>query len=144
MSKKCWIRSVGGIYKFSGREYGVSDGSVIDDSGSVISLRHLLDCPESYVVKRVDSAHVPLVETNLNPIPGTVAQPDMVNNPKHYGQGKIECIDYIEDFLNKEEYIGYLRGNIAKYLHRWRYKNGIEDLKKAQWYQDRLVKFMTQ
>ena len=65
---------------------------------------------------------------------------DSVNNPAHYGAGKIECIDYIEDFLTKEEYIGYLRGNIAKYLHRWRYKNGLEDLKKAQWYGARLIK----
>ena len=56
---------------------------------------------------------------------------DMVNSPPHYGTGSIECIEYIEDFLTDEEYIGYLRGNIAKYLHRWRYKNGIEDLKKA-------------
>jgi len=43
---------------------------------------------------------------------------DNVNSPAHYGTGKIECIDYIEDFLTEEEYIGYLRGNIAKYLHR--------------------------
>lgn len=70
----------------------------------------------------------------------TEPKQDMVNNPAHYGQGSIECIDYIEDFLNEDEYIGYLRGNIAKYLHRWRYKNGLEDLKKAQWYLDRLIK----
>jgi hypothetical protein len=67
------------------------------------------------------------------------AQSDNVNHPKHYGQGDIECIDYIADFLTYEEYIGYLRGNTAKYLHRWRYKNGLEDLKKAQWYLARLV-----
>jgi hypothetical protein len=65
---------------------------------------------------------------------------DNVNNPAHYGKGSIECIDYIEDFLTKEEYIGYLRGNIAKYLHRWRYKNKQEDLLKSQWYLDRLIK----
>jgi len=70
------------------------------------------------------------------------AAEDNVNNPSHYGQGKIEAIDYIEDFLNEEEFIGYLRGNIAKYMHRWRYKNGQEDLKKAQWYQNKLIKFM--
>ena len=64
---------------------------------------------------------------------------DNVNNPSHYGQGKIEAIEYIKDFLTKEEYIGNLRGNIAKYLHRWRYKNGIEDLKKARWYLERLI-----
>lgn len=65
---------------------------------------------------------------------------DPVNNPTHYGLGKIECIEYIEDFLTTEEYIGYLRGNIAKYLHRWRYKNGLEDLEKAEWYLKRLIK----
>tara|TARA_R110002167_G_scaffold82691_4_gene225492 strand:+ start:2870 stop:3199 length:330 start_codon:yes stop_codon:yes gene_type:complete len=71
--------------------------------------------------------------------PRYLAGVDKVNNPPHYGTGKIECIDYIEDFLTPEEYIGYLRGNIAKYLHRWRYKNGIEDLNKAQWYLNRLT-----
>lgn len=64
---------------------------------------------------------------------------DNVNNPAHYGQGSIECIDYIKDFLNEDEYTGYLRGNIAKYLHRWRYKNGLEDLKKARWYLEALI-----
>lgn len=64
---------------------------------------------------------------------------DNVNNPSHYGQGKIEAIEYISDFLTPEEYQGYLRGNIAKYLHRFPYKNGIEDLKKAQWYLERLI-----
>lgn len=66
---------------------------------------------------------------------------DPVNSPSHYA-GNIECIDYIQDFLTEEEYIGYLRGNIAKYLHRWRYKNGLEDLKKSEWYGARLIKFM--
>jgi hypothetical protein len=67
---------------------------------------------------------------------------DPVSKPKHYGTGDIECITYIQDFLTEEEYIGYLRGNIAKYLHRWRYKNGIEDLKKSEWYGARLIKLM--
>jgi phosphate starvation-inducible protein PhoH len=57
------------------------------------------------------------------------------------GKGAVECIDYIEDFLNDDEYIGYLRGNVAKYLHRWRYKNGIEDLNKAQWYLTELINY---
>jgi hypothetical protein len=64
---------------------------------------------------------------------------DPVKKPQHYGQGTIECIKYIEDFLTDEELIGYYRGNIAKYLHRWRYKNGVQDLEKAQWYLDALV-----
>jgi hypothetical protein len=64
---------------------------------------------------------------------------DSVNHPSHYGTGSIECIDYIKDFLTLEEYQGYLRGNIAKYLHRWPYKNGVEDLRKAEWYLKRLI-----
>jgi hypothetical protein len=65
---------------------------------------------------------------------------DNVNHPSHYGQGQIEAIEYIQDFLTEEEYIGYLRGNIAKYLHRWRYKNGLEDLKKAHVYLGWLIR----
>tara|TARA_E500000318_G_scaffold18937_1_gene19703 strand:+ start:2729 stop:2968 length:240 start_codon:yes stop_codon:yes gene_type:complete len=68
---------------------------------------------------------------------------DNVNNPKHYGQGDIECIDYIKDILTDEELIGYYRGNVAKYLHRWRYKNGVEDLKKARWYLEALIQLQS-
>jgi hypothetical protein len=64
---------------------------------------------------------------------------DNVNSPAHYGNGSIECIDYIQDFLNPDEFQGYLRGNIAKYLHRFPYKNGIEDLEKARWYLNKLI-----
>lgn len=67
---------------------------------------------------------------------------DKVHHPSHYKHGSIECITYIEDFLNTDEYIGYLRGNIAKYLHRWRHKNGLEDLKKANWYLQELISFV--
>ena len=40
---------------------------------------------------------------------------DMVNNPDHYNQGDIECIDAIRAMLTDEEFIGYLRGNSLKY-----------------------------
>ena len=67
---------------------------------------------------------------------------DMVNNPMHYNAGNIECIDSIEAMLTKEEFIGYLRGNSHKYRWRFRYKNGIEDLKKAEWYENKLLKVL--
>ena len=73
---------------------------------------------------------------------GAIDLPSMVHKPPHYNEGTIECIEYIEDFLSKEEYIGYLRGNIAKYLHRWRGKGGVEDLNKSLWYLDRLISQM--
>lgn len=65
---------------------------------------------------------------------------DKVNKPDHYTSGTIECIDYIKDSLSREEWIGYLRGNIVKYMHRFRNKNGIEDLSKAEKYLDWLIK----
>ena len=65
---------------------------------------------------------------------------DMVNNPDHYNQGDIECIDAIRAMLTDEEFIGYLRGNSLKYRWRFRYKYGIEDLRKAEWYEKKLLK----
>jgi hypothetical protein len=65
---------------------------------------------------------------------------DNVNHPSHYTQGAIECIDAI-----KEATKGLLgieavcTANIIKYVWRWKFKNGIEDLHKARWYLDRLI-----
>tara|TARA_A100001201_G_C3983013_1_gene169214 strand:- start:155 stop:424 length:270 start_codon:yes stop_codon:yes gene_type:complete len=67
---------------------------------------------------------------------------DVVNKPKHYNQGDIECIDAIEAMLSHEEFVGYLRGNSLKYRWRFPYKNNIEDLRKAEWYENRLLKVL--
>jgi len=58
---------------------------------------------------------------------------DMVNNPSHYNQAGVEAIDAIRAATG-EGFEFYLQGNIIKYLWRYRYKNGAEDLKKAEWY----------
>lgn len=60
-------------------------------------------------------------------------------NPNHY-KGDIECIDAIKASMSAEQFKGYLKGNIQKYTWRYEQKNGVEDLKKAQWYLDRLIK----
>lgn len=67
---------------------------------------------------------------------------DPVNSPNHYNSGKIEVIKMIEDQLSPEEYRGYIKGNVIKYIMRERHKNGLEDLKKAQWYLSRLIKYL--
>jgi len=68
---------------------------------------------------------------------------DMVESPPHYNNGSIECIEAIEAMLSKDEYIGYLRGNALKYMWRFRYKSKpFEDLRKARWYEERLMKFL--
>src|SRR5690606_21805612 len=69
-----------------------------------------------------------------------VAQ-DKVNNPSHYTNGNIECIDAIEEATKHLTGIeAVCTANAIKYLWRWKLKNGTEDLKKAKWYIDRLLK----
>jgi len=65
-------------------------------------------------------------------------QSEMVDHPPHYNQSGIECIDAIMAATD-EGFEYYLQGNIIKYLWRYRYKNGVEDLKKAQWYLSKLI-----
>lgn len=65
---------------------------------------------------------------------------DNINQPSHYTAGKVECIDAIEAATTGLEGIeAVCTGNAIKYLYRWKLKNGMEDLKKARWYLDRLI-----
>lgn len=60
---------------------------------------------------------------------------DNVNNPAHYTQGTIQPIDYI--IANK---LDFCEGNVVKYITRWKYKNGLEDLNKVKFYVEYLIK----
>jgi|TARA_R110002020_G_scaffold257614_3_gene471291 hypothetical protein len=66
---------------------------------------------------------------------------DYLVNPKHYKSAKgLECIDCIEGMV--EDLVGVEAtdtGNIIKYLWRWKNKDGVNDLKKAQWYINHLI-----
>lgn len=65
---------------------------------------------------------------------------DLVNHPSHYTQGDIECIDAIRASMSTSEFLGYLKGNVQKYLWRYGQKdNPIQDLEKAQWYLKKLL-----
>ena len=66
---------------------------------------------------------------------------DMVNHPSHYTQGGIECIDALKAAtISKTGIEAICTANAIKYLWRYEEKNGIEDVKKARWYIDRLIK----
>lgn len=67
---------------------------------------------------------------------------DPVNHPPHYTTGRIECIDAIKASLGDDITLfnAYCKGNVIKYLWRYENKGGIEDLKKAQWYLNRMIK----
>jgi hypothetical protein len=63
-----------------------------------------------------------------------------VENPDHYNTGAIEAIEAIKASMPPEQFFGYLKGNVMKYLWRYDYKEKpIEDLRKADWYLNRLI-----
>lgn len=63
---------------------------------------------------------------------------DAVEHPRHYTQGKIECIDAMRS-MEGDGFAAHLRCTTLKYLWRYDRKNGLEDLLKARWYLDRLI-----
>ena len=78
----------------------------------------------------------PVEPSNPSEIPNSSSDPV---NPSHYKQGGIECIEAIKAATG-DGFIGYVWGNVLKYLWRWPKKGGVDDLKKARWYLDRLIK----
>lgn len=71
---------------------------------------------------------------------GEESKKSAVESPSHYTAGFVECIDALDSATatltgNEALYIA----NVIKYCWRWKLKNGVEDLKKARWYLDRLI-----
>src|SRR6056297_537266 len=64
---------------------------------------------------------------------------DNVHSPSHYNSGNIECIEAIKESMTPEAFRGYLKGNVQKYLWRYEYKNGLDDLHKARVYLNWLI-----
>ena len=64
---------------------------------------------------------------------------DQINHPQHYNMTAFEAIDIIKASMTSEEFKGYLKGNILKYLIRYKHKGkDLEDLDKGKWYLQRL------
>ncbi len=69
---------------------------------------------------------------------------DLVNHAPHYTNGDIECIDAMKASMSHIEFCGYLKGNVTKYLWRYREKGkAIQDIDKALWYLNRLKEELT-
>lgn len=73
------------------------------------------------------------------PVDEEPEESDNVNHPSHYTQGGIECIECIRASMPPEGFQDYCKGNVMKYIFRWREKGGIEDLKKARVYLDWMI-----
>jgi hypothetical protein len=65
--------------------------------------------------------------------------PDPVNHPTHYETGKFECIEVMEDVFGADAVKDFCICNAFKYLWRHKHKNGLEDLKKAAWYLNKVI-----
>lgn len=75
---------------------------------------------------------------------GEEVEQDAVN-PQHYKQGRTEVIDIIEDaVVGADPFEAVCQANVLKYTLRYRHKNGVEDLKKAVWYAEKLIAHITQ
>jgi len=72
----------------------------------------------------------------------TIGPSDPVNNPEHYTQGTVECIEAIQSALTEEEFRGYCKGNAMKYIWREKHKGGEESIKKAAWYLDCMMQYV--
>jgi len=95
------------------------------------------ECPDGFC---------PMPETadfSTTPVDGTLHFFDPVEKPIHYAASSVECIDAIEAQLTPEEFRGYLKGNVAKYMWRERHKGGKESLRKAKWYLSKLIELDT-
>jgi hypothetical protein len=67
-------------------------------------------------------------------------QTDLINSPKHYNQGSIQCIDALEAATTGLAGLDAVcTANAIKYLWRWKYKNGVQDLEKSIWYINKLI-----
>jgi len=95
---------------------------------------------DSMIERKVDLSPEPEEVEAFWGVDSDAMEPDPVNHPQHYTTGKVECIEAIESATEGlAGFDAYLTGNILKYMWRWSHKNGVEDLKKAKWYIEKLI-----
>lgn len=74
--------------------------------------------------------------------PSSTPTHDPVLSPDHYTSGSIECIDAIKASMSPEAYLGFLKGQVQKYLWRYEKKDpakSLQDLRKGRFYLDALI-----
>lgn len=101
------------------------------------TLRNIMDYVQQsrggHTATTVSTSAEDVAYTPAGEVPA-ITKPDMVNHPNHYTQGGIECIKAIEASMPPDGFQDYCKGNVLKYVWRFRQKNGLEDLKKARVY----------
>lgn len=119
------------ILKKENKSRLVREMGIIDD----------LEAPEEVDVKEcVESLKEQMGNEPLVPLGSCSLMHDAVNHPSHYNQGGIECIEAIESAtIGKKGIEAVCVANVIKYLWRYELKGGIESVKKAKWYLEKLL-----
>lgn len=115
-----------------------ADGVFETDGNDLLWINGDIYEPETHVQPTTDKYKV--LKSIVRKLGEHEQTSDPVNSPSHYASGDIECIDAIKASMTREAFLGYLKGNIQKYM--WRYEkkvNPLEDVKKARWYMNKLV-----
>lgn len=118
---------------------------MVDCGGDIATITNII-ISQGNIQYRVKENYYYWDEEILEPVEATVTLKELqeiknnVDHPKHYTNGKYECIDIIEDVT--KDLLGLeavCTANVIKYMWRWKLKNGVEDLKKARWYLNKLI-----
>jgi hypothetical protein len=104
------------------------------------TIDEIMSKPTNVEIKEIEV--IPINQKTVNEINRTVNYNDNVNSPPHYNVGDIECIDAIKSSMTQSAFLGYCKGNVQKYMWRYEHKGGIESLKKAQWYLNKMIDSM--
>lgn len=110
--------------------------SITTNATSAVDNAHLLELRNAFQGLRGSLPEQTTSSDNAHEV-----EHDNVNHPAHYTAGGIECIDAIAAALTcqTDPMHAWLTGQVLKYMWRWPLKNGLEDLKKARFYLDRLI-----
>lgn len=132
-SKKCYV---GEMYDILGKESS-------DDNGLMEQFWTEEDLLNAVIGndEENETHYLMLPQPRLNVEKAPEKEPDMVSHPPHYQSPTgLEAIDVIKAFTQDLKGIQATdTGNIIKYICRWKSKNGLQDLKKAQWYLNHLI-----
>ena len=100
---------------------------------------HPGSCKEAYaIVMKLQELTKPTLEADeveITELPD--APEDVVNHPSHYTHGGMECIDEMILTFGHEAVMNFCLCNVWKYRKRALHKNGIEDMKKSDWYMNK-------
>lgn len=119
------------------------------DCGGIADENNILDVQRVEPGESADPQPAPTARSNAvaeagvalqKAVDAALATDDDVERPAHYRQGSVECIDAIRAQLTPEEFRGYCKGNVAKYVWRERMKEGDKAIKKARWYLNQMLR----